>query len=193
MLDVRKHVPKNAPTNGNTLTRLIGRVMMKLIGYKIEGSFANEPKMIIIGSPHTSNWDLFLAVGLMLSLGVRINFMMKKEAFFFPFKSLFIALGGVPVDRSSPQQVIKSVIGGFQAHEKYWVAILPEGTRDSVTQWKSGFIRIAKKADVPIFIIGVDSRTKTIHLDRLALDHETADDLREYSQKRFCGIIPKNN
>ena len=91
--------------------------MLKLIGYKIEGRFANEPKMIIIGSPHTSNWDLFLAVGLMLSLGVRINCMMKKEAFFFPFKFLFMTLGGVPVDRSSPQQVIKSVISGFQAHE----------------------------------------------------------------------------
>jgi 1-acyl-sn-glycerol-3-phosphate acyltransferase len=193
MLDINKHVPSDAPTNGNCVTRCIGKVMLTLIGYKIEGRFANEPKMMLIGSPHTSNWDLFLAIGITLSLGVRINFMMKQEAFFFPFKSLFIALGGIPIDRSSPQQVVKGIVDAFHSSDKYWVAILPEGTRKPVTKWKSGFIRIANTANVPIFIIGVDSRTKTVHLDRLALAKETAEDLKDYSRERFYGIVPENN
>ena len=179
--------------NGGAITRCIGRAIMACMGYKIEGRFANEPKMIIIGAPHTSNWDLLLAIGIMLSLGVRINFMMKKEAFFFPFKTLFLSLGGVAIDRSQPKQVVLDALAAFNTRDKFWMAILPEGTRSAVLKWKSGFIRIADSAAVPVFIIGVDSRTKTLHLDRLATSNETAEDLRLYCKGKFYGLNPKNN
>ena len=82
------NIPQNAPRMGNAFTRFIGRILLRIVGYKIEGTFANEPKMILIASPHTSNWDLILALGTILSLGVRLNFMMKKEAFFFPLERI---------------------------------------------------------------------------------------------------------
>ncbi len=186
-------VPQNAPRFGNGFTRFIGRILLRIVGYKIEGTFANEPKMILIAAPHTSNWDLIIALGTIVSLGVRINFMMKKEAFFFPFKGLFIALGGVPVDRSNPKRVVVQTLRNFRDNEKFWLAILPEGTRKPVKSWKQGFMRIADKAGVPIFIMGVDSRTKTLRLDRLVQENETADTLRQYVKDTFTGVNPKND
>jgi len=188
-----EQVPANAPRIGNRFTRFIGRMLLRIVGYKIEGRFANEPKMIIIAAPHTSNWDLIIALGTILSLGVRINFMMKKEAFFFPFKGLFMALGGVPVDRSNPKRVVVQTLRSFRDNDELWLAILPEGTRKPVKTWKSGFIRIAEKADVPIFIMGVDSRTKTLHLDRLAHKDEGTEALRQYIKQKFTGVNPKND
>ncbi len=119
--------------------------------------------------------------------------MMKQEAFFFPFKKLFVALGGVPVDRSKPKRAVLQTLKTFRDNEKFWLAILPEGTRKPVQSWKSGFIRIAAQADVPIFILGVDSRTKTLHLDRLAKPEEHAEQLRLYVKQKFTGINPKND
>ncbi|MEE9271994.1 MAG: 1-acyl-sn-glycerol-3-phosphate acyltransferase [Robiginitomaculum sp.] len=193
MINRETHVPENAPPLGNALSRFIGRVIISMLGYKFEGKFANEPKMVLIAAPHTSNWDLFLAIGTMLSLGVRINFMMKKEAFFFPFGGLFKALGGVMLDRSSPKKAVISTLKTFKTREKLWMVILPEGTRKPVDKWKSGFARIAKAANVPVFIMGVDSRTKTLHLDRLVNAGETPEDIRLYTKKKFTGINPKND
>ena len=193
MINPKNHVPALAPPLGNRFTRFIGRIIMGIFGYKIAGKFPNEPKMILIAAPHTSNLDLFLAIGTMLSLGVRINFMMKKEAFCFPFSGLFTALGGVPLDRSSPKQVIVSTLQTFEQHEKFWMAILPEGTRKPVDKWKAGYARIAKAANVPVFLMGVDSRTKTLHLDRLVVADETPENLRQYAKAKFTGLNPKND
>ncbi len=187
------HIPKNAPRFGNGFSRFLGRVLLKLMGYKIKGKFPDEKKLVIIAAPHTSNWDLALALGTIMALGVRINYMMKKEAFKSPLGGLFKALGGVPIDRSKPKAVILQTIKSFRDNDKFWLAILPEGTRKPVKSWKPGFMLIAKKANVPIFILGVDSRTKTLHLDRLVRKDETIEDLRLYTKNRYYGIKPKNN
>lgn len=170
---------------------------MKAMGYKIEGKYADEPKMIIIVAPHTSNWDLMLAIGTILSLGVQLNFMMKKEAFVFPLKSLFIKLGGVPVDRKQAKNVVDQTLDTFETREKFWLAIIPEGTRKPVSSWKSGFVRIAHQANVPIFVMGLDSRTKTLHLDKLVTASENAqeqaEELRLYSNAKYYGMKPENH
>lgn len=200
-----EQVPNMAPRIGNAFTRFIGRMLLRSIGYKVEGKFANEPKMIMIAAPHTSNWDLIIALGTILSLGVRINFMMKKSAFFFPFKNLFMALGGMPIDRANPKATVKQIIRTFEKRDQFWYAILPEGTRKPVDTWKAGFIRIARKANVPVYMMGLDARTKTLHLDKLVLSVEDlndkptgfaieqAEELRLYAQEKFHGINPENH
>ncbi len=193
MIKPDDHLPASAPRFGNALTRFVGRMILRLMGYKIEGRFANEPKMILIAAPHTSAWDLALALGTIMALGVRINFMMKREAFKFPLGGLFKALGGVPVNRANPKRTVIQILRCFRDNDKFWLAILPEGTRKPVKVWKSGFERIAKKAGVPVFIMGVDSRTKTLHLDRLARPEESVEDLRLYTKDRFYGLRPENN
>lgn len=131
--------------------------------------------------------------------------MMKKEAFFFPLGGLFKALGGVPLDRSKPKRAVVQTMKQFRDNDKFWLAILPEGTRKPVKTWKAGFIRIARNANVPIYMLGLDSRTKTLHLDRLILPAantkkkssgsavEQAEELRLYAMDKFYGVNPQNH
>ncbi|HHL43843.1 MAG TPA: glycerol acyltransferase [Hellea balneolensis] len=191
MINPEDHIPASAPRLGNGFTRFLGRVLMKMLGYHFEGRFPDEKKMVLIASPHTTAKDLALAIATILSLGVKINFMMKKEAFVFPLKGLFVKLGGIPVDRANPKRVTIQILKTFRDSDKMWLAILPEGTRQSVDSWKTGFKRIADKAGVPIFIMGVDSRKKALVFDRLMKEDETIEDVRLYSKDKFTGINPE--
>lgn len=201
----KEQVPENAPRFGNRFTRWIGRMILRSIGYKITGKFPNEKKLVLAAGPHTSNWDLWLALGTILSLGVRINFMMKKEAFDNPLGWFFKMMGGIPVDRSSPKRTVVETLHAFKTRDKIWVAILPEGTRKPVKTWKAGFIRIARTANVPIFWMGLDTRIKTLHLDRIfnpALNTDAnssgsaikqAEEIRQYCKDNNTGMNPEND
>ena len=50
----------------------------------------------------------------------------------------------------------------FAANEKLWLALAPEGTRKKVKEWKSGFLRIALAANVPILPVYFHYPEKTI-------------------------------
>ncbi len=198
------YLSPSSPRFGNALTRWIGRMIMRAMGYTFSGRLPDEPKLVIAAAPHTSNWDLLLAIGTILSLGVRINFMMKKEAFVFPFKNLFIALGGIPLDRANPKSVVKQTIKQLEDNEQMYLAILPEGTRKSVDRWKPGFLRIARTADVPVFLFGLDGENKILYFDKLVYpEHNTADspsgaavrqteEIRQYMMSTYSGIKPQN-
>ena len=95
-----------------------------------------------------------------------IRFMMKKEAFFFPFGGLFKRLGGMPIDRSSRNNVVEQMADAFQKADRLWVAITPEGTRGDIKAYRRGYLRIAEAANVPVFLFGVDAPRKTLVLDR---------------------------
>jgi len=167
------------------------------MGYRLEGEFPNVKKLVFASAPHTSNWDLLLAIATILSTGVQINFMMKKEAFENPLGFLFKRIGGIAVDRSNPKRVVVQTLKAFKNNEKMWLAILPEGTRKPVKNWKAGYIRIAHAADVPIFFLGLDARTKTLHLDCLLKAGEDAEkqaeDMRLWAMGKYYGMNPENH
>ena len=89
-------MPPNAPAFGGKISRAFGHLLLRIVGMKIGGTIPDVPKAIILGVPHTSNWDLILALGMRYSLGLNYSWMMKKEAFFFPFAGLFKSMGGIP-------------------------------------------------------------------------------------------------
>ena len=66
------------------------------------------------------------------------------------------ALGGIPVDRSSRQDMVSQIVAQFDAHDDFILVVAPEGTRSRTTEWKTGFYQIALKADVPIVCGGPD-------------------------------------
>ena len=55
----------NAPIRGNAFSRFLGRLGMLFSGWRILGDIPNIPKFVLIGAPHSSNWDFILF--LMLS------------------------------------------------------------------------------------------------------------------------------
>ena len=54
------------------------------------------------------------------------------------------------MDRSKHSNLVDQVVEIFGKSEEFIMTITPEGTRSYSPKWKTGFYRIAKKANVPI-------------------------------------------
>jgi len=184
------------PRMGNAVTRWIGEVIMWMIGWKIIGQLPKDKKVIVIGAPHTSNWDFVIAMGSMLSVGLKFSYMMKKEAFFWPVGWLWKKLGGIPIDRSKKNDVTLQIADWFKDNDNVWLGMTPEGTRSKVSKFKKGYLRMAYAANVPVFVIGLHAPTKEVVLDRLwELTFDTETDNRKikaYYDKTYQGINAEN-
>lgn len=154
----------SSPRMGNGFTRWLGRFVLQCMGWKMVGKLPAKKKLIIVGMPHTSNWDFIIAMACMQSVGLKVSFMMKREAFLWPFGTVFKYLGGVPIDRSSQRNVTSQMVNWFGRNENVWMGITPEGTRSKVSDYKKGYLRISKAAGVPIALIGIDARSKEVVL-----------------------------
>ncbi|MEE9297671.1 MAG: lysophospholipid acyltransferase family protein [Acidimicrobiia bacterium] len=140
------------------------RGLLRVFGWRVEGVIPPHPKMVVIGAPHTSNWDFPLAMLAAPALGLRIRWLGKHTLFKKPFGWFFRMLGGIPVDRSKAAGVIRQSVAAFDAAEELALVITPEGTRSKRDHWKSGFYRIARDAGVPLVLVGVDGANKTVRV-----------------------------
>jgi len=147
---------------GNRFSRWLGRSVFKLLGWHCEGELPNIKQLVMAGGPHTSNWDFILALSGILGVGARITWLGKKSIFWGPFDRLLRAAGGLAVDRESPVGLVDQVVQSYKDNAYQVVAILPEGTRRKVTRWKTGFLRIAYKAEVPVLMVSFDYPRKCI-------------------------------
>jgi len=123
------HMSEHSPRMGNSLSRGLGSLGLKMIGWKLKGKMPDVPKFVIIGVPHTSNWDAIAASLAMLASGFKYTFLIKKEWFFWPMGPLFRSLGGYPVDRGKGHNVVEQIAALFEREEKVCVGFPPEGTR----------------------------------------------------------------
>jgi hypothetical protein len=92
------------------------------------------------------------------------KFLGKNSLFKPPFGWLFRWLGGYPVDRSSSHDMVQQVVDIFNSHDRFILALAPEGTRKKVHKLRTGFYYIAKGAGVPIVPVGFDFSTKRVIL-----------------------------
>lgn len=113
---------------------------------------------MLIGAPHTSNWDFVLMVMVSWHLGVNFRFLAKRSVFWEPLGSLMRALGGIPVDRGAESGLVQQLVGMANRGEQFLLVITPEATRSKVEYWKSGFYRIARDADLPVVFGFIDRR-----------------------------------
>lgn len=134
----------------------------RLLGWKFEGELPPDEKLVIIGAPHTSNWDFFIFLAAIQHLNVRPKFLGKHTLFRGPLGWIFRALGGIPVDRSSPGGIVGQVKAAFDEADDMILVIAPEGTRSAAPTWKSGFIEIALASEVQIVPAGIDFPTRTV-------------------------------
>lgn len=138
------------PARGNGVSRGFGRAVLKILGWDLEGEIPNLPKCVIIGAPHTSNWDFVLAIAAMMALGLDARWLGKHTIFRPPFGRLMRWLGGVPVDRNARHGVVDQTLAAFVHRERFVLGVAPEGTRKRVDRWKTGFYHVAQGAGVPI-------------------------------------------
>lgn len=142
------------------LLRLLAIVILKLIGWKAVGRPVENARFVLIGAPHTSNWDFPLMLLVVLKLRLKVYWMGKDSLFPFPLGWFMKWLGGIPVDRSRAHNLVDQTVQEYQDHPELIVLVPPEGTRSKVKEWKTGFYRIAVNAQVPVLMGYVDTATK---------------------------------
>ncbi len=174
--------------------RRFWRFLMGLGRWGVVGEVPPIRKMVIIGAPHTSNWDFVIAMLAARALGVRIRFLGKHTLFRAPFGWFFRMLGGIPVDRSRPGGIIGQITAKFDSSDDLVLALAPEGTRSHQPYWRSGFYEIARTAGVPVVLAALDAGTRRV---RIGPTIETTGDvtadmdrIREYYLP-FRGVRPE--
>lgn len=131
------------------------------------------PKYVVLAVPHTSNWDFPNFVGLTRELGLRTYFMAKHTLFKWPMTRFMRQVGGVPVDRSAKTDMVQQIAKEFADRDEFILTIAPEGTREKVARWRTGFYHIAMAANVPIVCGFMDYKTRRAGLGPVI--HPTGD------------------
>ena len=152
------------PRRRNALTRWLGRRLFAWWGWRMEGEWPDEPKLIVAVAPHSTNMDFFLSVAVFWGLDLKTSFLAKASLFRFPLGPVMRALGGIPVDRSTPNGLVDTLVNRFQSSSQLVVGITPEGTRRGVRAWKSGFARVAEAAGVPVLPAIVNYQERVVYL-----------------------------
>ncbi len=165
---------------------------MRLVGWRIEGELSDLPKYVLIGAPHTSNWDFVLFLGVIFTLRANVRFMGKAELFRNPFGWFFRYCGGIPVDRKKPTGLVEQMVKASNESDKFILTITPEGTRHHVTEWKRGFYHIAKSAGIPIVMAVVDGRHKTVRIGPVFHPTEDIEADMKAIQGVFAGTVGIN-
>jgi 1-acyl-sn-glycerol-3-phosphate acyltransferase len=142
--------------------RWLSHRIFTALGWKFEGEIPAIPKMVIIGAPHTSNWDFFLFLAAIHHFNIEPKFLGKHTLFRWPFGAMFRKVGGIPVDRTRGGGIVAQVKAVFESVREMILVIAPEGTRSPAPSWKSGFLEIAEAAEVPVLMAGVDSARKAL-------------------------------
>ena len=184
------------------ILRVIAKLGLRISGWTLnfEGTESLPKSFVLIGAPHTSNWDFILMVFAILALKIKVKWMGKHSLFKSPFKLLMLWMGGIPVDRRKAHNLVNSVVAEFKKSPDLIVLIPPEGTRSPVNEWKTGFYHIARMSEVPVLMAAIDSKAKELKLlgsVRATQSEEKAiaEDIalvKEY-YKGIDGINPKNS
>ena len=170
-------------------------LLYKQMGWKAEVTQDHPDKYIICLAPHTSNWDFMIGLLYSRARGMKSNFLMKKEWFFWPLGPIFKSLGGIPVYRQKHTSMTDSMAESAKRAKTFQLCITPEGTRSLNPEWKKGFYFIALKAEMPILLYGLDYERKLIQCTKTVIPSGDLDkDMREIKLyfKGFKGKKPEN-
>ncbi|MDN6619250.1 MAG: 1-acyl-sn-glycerol-3-phosphate acyltransferase [Corynebacterium variabile] len=180
------------------IRRLVARVFWKFSPWTLDTLPAPNRPTVLIGAPHTSNWDFILMLGIAWRLDMNVHWL-GKDSLFTGWKgwkgAVMRALGGIPVDRAHPDGLVDDLVGRLRSGETFGLVVTPDGTRGGHTHWKSGFYRIARETGLPVTLGYVDRTTMTTGLGpTIILSGDVAADMgiiRDFYADK-AGYIPEN-
>lgn len=143
------------------LLRGIAWLWLKIFRWRLEpGDLPSVHCFVLIAAPHTSNWDLPIMLCAAILLRVKLYWMGKAAIFRPPFGGIVRWLGGIPIDRSKANNLVAQSVDLFRTSPTLVLVVPPEGTRQKVRHWKTGFYYIALGAGVPIVMGFLDYKHK---------------------------------
>ena len=162
-------IPANMPQlpRQRRFSRWLGRTVLRLGGWRVTGTLPDIPRLVLIAAPHSSNWGGIWGMAAKMALGFDARVLGKDALFWWPLSIVLRRLGVIPLDRSRPQGVVEQAIELIRSSPKMWFALAPEGTRKPVEKWKSGFLKIAHGAGVPVLMAYFHYPQKTIGIGPL--------------------------
>ena len=189
-------IPERLRGSRSKILRKIARFGINISGWTIKGKVPDEERIVIIAAPHTSNWDFILAMLAIFGLNIKVRWLGKHSIFKPGFKKFFEWLGGIPVYRDNPSSLIENVVNIVKKERSIVIAMTPEGTRNKVKRWKTGFLRIAKQTHSKILLISIDAPTKSIEIGNIFNPTGNSEEDLAYIQKyysTFRGINPQKS
>ncbi len=172
--------------------RLISKFILKLLGWKTTKDMPVEDKCIILAAPHTSMFDFLFGWLFYKSIGGKPFVMVKQELFFFPLGILIRWMGGIPVDRKPGNRMIEKMAQEFKNRKQLHLAIAPEGTRSKVKQWKKGFLLIARRAEVPVYLGYADYKKKEVGIKGVFIPSDNSEEDIRNIRLQYKGITPRH-
>jgi len=140
--------------------RNLARLLLRLARWRTVGTVPQ--RAVLVGAPHTSNWDWVLTMLLAWANDIQIKLLVKKEFFVGPLAPILRATGAIAIDRSSPGDTINALMAEAEGDEPFVLGIAAEGTRSRGEYWKSGFYRIAQQTGLPITLAFLDGPSRTV-------------------------------
>lgn len=179
------------PRRGNNFSCWLGSWLLRRLGWRITGTFPDVAQAVVIGAPHTSNWDGVFGVAAVLALRLRIVLMGKDSLFRGPAAPLLRWIGLIPVDRTSAAGVVEQSVAKFREKPQLFLGIAPEGTRKGAAEWKTGFYRIASEARVPILVAVFDYGKREVRLPLTLYPSGNFDADMTRILDCYRGVVPK--
>lgn len=185
-------VPTCIPTREYGLLNRIASNALWRSRWTIRGELPPQPKFILAVAPHTSNWDFFVGIAVMFALNLKVSFLGKASIFRWPIKSFLTAIGGIGVDRSHSHGVVGQIVDEFQNKEQFVLGLAPEGTRSKTVEWRTGFLHIAKQANVPVVPVSFDFIKKEIRFHPIVVITGNIDQELIAFKQIFSHVCAKN-
>lgn len=181
-----------APIKKGAISQLLACVILHLIGWELTGQAPTYPKYLVIGAPHTSNWDFLMMFLLMFGLGIDYHWVGKDTLFRGPVGILMRRLGGIPVNRRVRGNFVKKMVDLYSEYEDLALLMSPEGTRSKTKHWKSGFYYIALGAQVPIALGYLDYGKKELGLGPTFMPSGDINADMDIIRQFYTGKVGKN-
>lgn len=180
------------------LKKQIAKSLARVFGWKILGSLPQDiEKIVLIGAPHTSNWDFFTMLSIAWFNGLNICWLGKESLFSNQMKRRFFQfMGGIKVIRNRKDDAVQTIVTSLMAKKgKISLVIAPDGSRSRKDGWRSGFFYIAKQAHIPIGLGYINYQNRTMGIGPILDDLSDIDQCMQIIQDFYqdkVGRFPEN-
>jgi 1-acyl-sn-glycerol-3-phosphate acyltransferase len=145
-----------------SIPQVLAQTALRAVSWKFTLNLPPTTKYVLIGAPHTSNWDFVYFLLVKYAAGINFSWMGKDSLFRWPVGIVMSRLGGIPVDRSVRNSYVAQIVSLFKQKDQLIILVAPEGTRSRSAYWKTGFYYIAMSAGVPISLGFIDYQAREI-------------------------------